>query len=106
MHFAVVSVAASQTADVVFLVWHLVGAAVVVPASVQQGGKATSQASVVEAEAAAAVAAALVVARVNVHFRVVKHLALQWMSSWARGCATRCLFARLWMLALRTVDDS
>jgi hypothetical protein len=90
----------------VHLVWHLVGAAVVVPAPVQQGGKATSQASVVDAEVAAAVAAAVVVARVNVHFREVKHLALQKKSSWAQACAMRCLSARLWMLALRTVDDS
>jgi len=54
-----------------------VGAAVVVPAPVQQGGTATSQASVVDAEVAAAVVAALVMARVNVRFQVVKHLALQ-----------------------------
>ena len=74
-----------------------------VPAPVQQGGTAMSEASVLDAGAAAAVAAVLVVVRVNVRSRVVKHLALQWISSRARACAMRCLSARLRMLALQTV---
>ena len=59
-----------------------------VPEPVQQGGTAMSEGSVLDAGAAAAAAAVLVVARVNVRSRVVKHLALQWMSSRAQACAT------------------
>lgn len=43
-------------------------------------------------------------AQVNAHFQVAKHLAVPWMSSQARACATRCLSARLRMLALQTMQ--
>lgn len=73
-----------------------------VPAPVQQGGTATRRASVADAVAAGAGAVVLVMAQVNAHFQVAKHLAVPWMSSQARACATRCLSARLRMLALQT----
>ena len=79
------------------------GAAVEVPAPAQQVGTATRPASV--ADVVEAVAVVLAVAQANVHSQVVvMHLAVLWMSLRARACATRCLSARLRMLALQTID--
>lgn len=78
---------------------------VLAPAPAQQVGTATSPASVADAVEAVAVAVVLAVALANACSQeVVKHLALLWMSSRVRACATRCLSARLRMLALQTID--